>query len=147
MADQVVCKGCGKTTRGSRPTCYYCGTALAPPVPCTKCGRDVPHHRDVCQYCGTSVGKVAPAPADLDAPRPAELVPAPSRPAPAPVVVPRLDEDLRDPGPADRAFAWLREYQTPIDMVLLVLALPIALLAITTSVLFGTMLKITRSGR
>jgi hypothetical protein len=63
------------------------------------------------------------------------------------VVVPRLDEDLRDPGPADRALAWLQVYQTPIDMVLLVLALPIALLAITTSFLFGTMAKMMGSGR
>lgn len=147
MADQVVCKGCGKTTRASRPTCYYCGTALAPPVPCTKCGRDVPHHREVCQYCGTSVVKMAPAPADTDGPSPAQPAPAPSRPAPRPVVVPRLDEDLREPGPADRALAWLQVYQTPIDMVLLVLASPIALLAITTSLMLGTMRKITGSGR
>ena len=145
MADQVVCKGCGKTTRASRPTCYYCGTALAPPVPCTKCGRDVPHHRSVCQYCGTAVGKEAPTPADPDAPRPAEPAPAVSRPAP--VVVPRLAEDLREPGQADRALAWLQMYQTPIDMVLLVLALPIALLAITTSFLLGTMVKIMGAGR
>jgi len=119
-----------------------------------KCGRDVPHHRSVCQYCGTPVGKAGRAAVSPGYREPAEPIgsqPLPGSAAPAsrpgPVVVPRLDYDIRDPGPADRALAWLQLYQTPIDMVLLVLALPIAILAIASSFMIGTMLKIMGSGR
>jgi hypothetical protein len=148
----ATCPGCGKQTSEKKPTCYFCGTFLLPPVKCGKCAHMVPPNRATCQYCGAAIEKTAPDAAAIAAAPPpkstgdprsyrnAEVTPAPSRPAA--LVAPKLDLEDRSSG----ATGWLRQYETQIDLLLFALALPIALLSMATSFVFSMLARMRGRG-
>jgi hypothetical protein len=134
----ATCPGCGKTTSETKATCYFCGTFLQPPVKCSKCNHMVPQTRSTCQYCGTAVAAADRAAASTSAAPPSaiatsyrEPTPAPSAPRPAAIAVPRFELPEQSSG----FLAWCREHELAIDLVLFVIALPIALLAMLTQLL------------
>src|SRR5689334_18810461 len=128
---QVECTGCGKTTPASRPTCLYCGTPTAVPRKCVKCGRDVIRPRTTCQYCGGAA--IDPGASPLPQARPIEQ----PRPTAMKVAAPR----------ATIGMSWMDAHESEIDGTLFVLALPIALLAIASSVAIHALVKMMGANR
>ena len=136
----ATCPGCGKQTSESKATCYFCGTFLRPPVKCAQCGRPVPQTRTTCQYCAAKVGAPDAATSRAVAAPVALALPpvSPSRiddEKPAAMKLPELELTDRSAGLG----GWLRHHESEIDIVLLVMALPVAVLAMLTQLVVTTL--------